>query len=99
MCGILEEREKLANLEQLITQEVKELGKSQKVEGYKLSYRKGTKRVDYEKAAKVLKVPTYNYTTMKVDYTKAVKAARPTTEQLAPFTKVGEPTVKIELDE
>ena len=91
-------KDAIAALEAAITEEVKTLGKSQTVEGVKISYRKGTTRVDYEKAAKALKVPTTEYETVKVDFTKAVKAANPAPEDLAPFTKVGEPTVKIEIE-
>ena len=98
---LVEAREAVEAFEDLIKAEVKVLGKSQKAEGVKISYRKGQARVDYEKAALALSVPLSEFTKVETvcDYTQAVKSANLDKSVLEPFTKVGSPSVKIEIED
>ena len=99
LAQLKDDEQALDKLELEIVAEVLSLKKTQKVEGVTVSYRKGTKKVDYEAAAKALKVPVKAYQSVKTDFTAAVKAAKLDPEMLKPFSTTGRPSVSIKLED
>ena len=84
-------------LEANIASEVRGLKKSQEIDGLKVSYRSGMKKVDYAAAAAALELDLSDYVVEKIDYTKAVKDAGASAAELEPFTTVGNATVSFKL--
>jgi hypothetical protein len=86
----------LDKLEGDIAHEVFALGKSQEIDGLKVTYRKGARRVDYPAAVAALDVDCSAYIVEKIDYTAACQAQCSRSE-LEPFTTVGNATVSFKL--
>jgi hypothetical protein len=86
----------LEELETDICNEVISLGESQEIDGLKVSYRAGARRVDYPAAVAALDVDCSAYIVQKIDYTAACQAQCSRSE-LEPFTAVGNATVNFKL--
>jgi sensor domain CHASE-containing protein len=86
----------LDKLEADIAHEVFGLGKSQEIDGLKVTYRKGARRVDYPAAVAALDIDCSAYLEQKINYTAACQAQCSRSE-LELFTTVALPTVSFKL--